>query len=66
MREQSTPPAAPQGAEDSRELLATLYREIGIAAVAAALRFTTQPMPEERARDSAERKPARRTASLAA
>lgn len=29
--------------EDARELQAKLYREIGISAVAAALRFTTQP-----------------------
>ena len=29
--------------EDARSLQAKLYREIGISAVAAALRFTTQP-----------------------
>ena len=29
--------------EDARELQAKLYREIGISAVAAALRFTSQP-----------------------
>lgn len=29
--------------EDARDLQAKLYREIGISAVAAALRFTTQP-----------------------
>ena len=29
--------------EDARDLQARLYREIGISAVAAALRFTTQP-----------------------
>ena len=31
--------------EEARELQARLYREIGISAVAAALRFTTQPEP---------------------
>ena len=31
--------------EDARDLQAKLYREIGISAVAAALRFTTQPDP---------------------
>lgn len=30
---------------DARDLQASLYREIGISAVAAALRFTTQPEP---------------------
>ena len=29
--------------EDARDLQSKLYREIGITAVAAALRFTTQP-----------------------
>ena len=29
--------------EDARDLQAKLYREIGISAVAAALRFTSQP-----------------------
>lgn len=29
--------------QDARDLQARLYREIGISAVAAALRFTTQP-----------------------
>jgi hypothetical protein len=29
--------------EDARDLQAKLYREIGISAVAAALRFTTKP-----------------------
>lgn len=31
--------------QDARDLQARLYREIGISAVAAALRFTTQPDP---------------------
>ena len=31
--------------EDARDLQLRLYREIGISAVAAALRFTTQPEP---------------------
>ena len=35
--------------EDARDLQAKLYREIGISAVAAALRFTTQPDPAPRA-----------------
>ncbi len=35
--------------EDARDLQAKLYREIGISAVAAALRFTTQPEPAPRA-----------------
>ena len=39
--------SAPQNTEDARELQARLYREIGIAAVAAALRFTTQSDPDE-------------------
>ncbi len=36
---------APGRPEDARDLQARLYREIGISAVAAALRFTTQPEP---------------------
>lgn len=39
--------AAPRR-EDARDLQAKLYREIGISAVAAALRFTTQPEPAAR------------------
>ena len=42
--------AAPRR-EDARDLQAKLYREIGISAVAAALRFTTQPDPAPRAAD---------------
>ena len=34
--------------EQARGLQAQLYREIGITAVAAALRFTTQPEPAQR------------------
>ena len=41
-----SPPPAP---EHARNLQQRLYREIGIAAVAAALRFTTQPDPAPRA-----------------
>ena len=36
--------------EHARDLQAKLYREIGISAVAAALRFTTQPDPVTRPR----------------
>jgi hypothetical protein len=39
------PTLQPQKAEDARDLQTRLYREIGISAVAAALRFTTQPEP---------------------
>ncbi|HEX4767464.1 MAG TPA: hypothetical protein VH414_14425 [Lichenihabitans sp.] len=34
-----------RSAAQARDLQARLYREIGISAVAAALRFTTQPEP---------------------
>ena len=44
-----TDAAAPRR-EDARALQAKLYREIGISAVAAALRFTTQPDPAPRKR----------------
>ena len=37
--------------KDARDLQIQLYREIGISAVAAALRFTTQPDPRPRAMD---------------
>ena len=39
---------APAKPDDARELQARLYREIGISAVAAALRFTNQPEPGTR------------------
>ncbi|WP_237480545.1 hypothetical protein [Lichenibacterium dinghuense] len=39
----------PAPRQDARDLQARLYREIGISAVAAALRFTTQPDPAPRA-----------------
>ncbi len=45
-RSASTPPR-----KDARDLQIQLYREIGISAVAAALRFTTQPDPRPRAVD---------------
>ena len=41
--------------EDARELQAKLYREIGISAVAAALRFTTQPDPAPRTRSGGDK-----------
>ena len=44
---QHTPPDAGRP-EDTRDLQARLYREIGISAVAAALRFVTQPEPGAR------------------
>ena len=37
----------PLKTEEARDVQARLYREIGITAVAAALRFTTQPEPVE-------------------
>lgn len=40
--------AAADRPEQARDLQARLYREIGISAVAAALRFTTQPDPDAR------------------
>jgi hypothetical protein len=51
-------PSAPLR-QDARDLQARLYREIGISAVAAALRFTTQPDPAAPARgvDKAAEKP---------
>jgi hypothetical protein len=41
----SIPPATERKPEDARDLQARLYRDIGISAVAAALRFTKQPEP---------------------
>ena len=41
--------ASPRPAGQARDLQAQLYRDIGISAVAAALRFTTQPEPPARA-----------------
>ncbi|UDL94834.1 MULTISPECIES: hypothetical protein [Lichenihabitans] len=41
---QQNPAQGPKG-EDARDLQTRLYREIGISAVAAALRFTTQTEP---------------------
>ena len=37
--------------KDARDLQLRLYREIGISAVAAALRFTTQPDPRPHGMD---------------
>ena len=45
----------PQATQDARELLARLYREIGISAVTAALQLRDVPEPELKA--SAERHP---------
>ena len=44
--------ATPRPANHPRDLQARLYREIGISAVAAALRFTTQPEPVSKPVDS--------------
>ena len=45
MDEQRPRPADPAQPENARDLQARLYRDIGISAVAAALRFTTMPDP---------------------
>ncbi len=47
----TTNDTAPPMREDARALQVKLYREIGISAVAAALRFTRQPDPYRRALD---------------
>ena len=39
----------PQATQDARELLARLYREIGISAVTAALQLRDAPEPELKA-----------------
>lgn len=48
MRDSGLPNQTQREAKDARDLQAHLYREIGISAVAAALRFTTQPDPAKR------------------
>lgn len=63
MTDGSTP--APRR-EDARDLQLKLYREIGISAVAAALRFTTQPDPRPRAVDKPADAPHLVEATLAA
>ncbi len=45
MDQQAPQQPAPAKTEDARDLQLRLYREIGISAVAAALRFVTQPEP---------------------
>jgi hypothetical protein len=45
MTDAQQPSSPPPTSEDARDLQARLYREIGISAVAAALRFTTQADP---------------------
>ena len=51
--------------EHARDLQARLYRDIGISAVAAALRFTTQPDPVSRPM-AKPAEPAHMTKSIAA
>lgn len=66
MRDSVVSPQAPRKPEDARDLQAKLYREIGITAVAAALRFTTQPEPATWSSDAAAARPAPRPTVLAA
>jgi hypothetical protein len=49
---ENRPEPLPATSEDARDLLARLYREIGISAVAAALEVTAKELPR---RDSARR-----------
>jgi tRNA(Ile)-lysidine synthase TilS/MesJ len=53
MSEVELPQTKPQATEDARALLARLYREIGVSAVAAALHLQDMPQTERKA--SAER-----------
>ena len=55
----------PAPRQDARDLQARLYREIGISAVAAALRFTTQPDPAPRAPAGVDKAAAKPQASVA-
>lgn len=48
MDAQQKPEPALHQSEDARDLQLRLYREIGISAVAAALRFATHPEPGTR------------------
>ena len=48
MRSSVSPDQTPRKAENVQDLQAQLYREIGISAVAAALRFVSQPDPTKR------------------
>ena len=52
--------------KDARDLQIQLYREIGISAVAAALRFTTQPDPRPRTVDKPAYRPHLGKTTLAA
>jgi hypothetical protein len=58
-----TPPSAPGKSEDARDLLARLYRDIGISAVAAALHVTAKDM---RRSDTAQQLPPIRQTGKAA
>jgi hypothetical protein len=67
MRQSIETASKPIKAESARDLQATLYREIGISAVAAALRFTTQPEPGQRQPEAGQTaQPEERRAGLAA
>ena len=56
------PNTAPTG--DARDILARLYREIGISAVAAALQMTSKPETKET--EEIKRERARRSGGMAA
>lgn len=55
MSEFELPKPMPAAKEDARALLARLYREIGVSAVAAALQLSNQPEQEQRKPAAAER-----------
>lgn len=57
MRDPDLSNQAPRKAENARDLQAQLYREIGISAVAAALRFTNQPEPVKRPDEAGQDRP---------
>jgi hypothetical protein len=66
MRDSVLSPQAPRKPEDVRDLQTKLYREIGITAVAAALRFTTQPEPATLSTEAGTTRPNPRRTVLAA
>ena len=66
MAQAQAPKTQSQKIEDARDLQQTLYREIGISAVAAALRFTNQPDSIVPVQASASRPGAHRGDNLAA
>ena len=66
MRDPALPTQTPPKAEQARDLQAQLYREIGITAVAAALRFTTQPEPGKRPAETSSVQPRQGRDGLAA